>query len=116
MAASLTVVLEDAIALVDSAEVKQAFGAMSGRALDAWLERLPSIIEEGRRPGEIGSDVDSSEWATWIVSTLEGSLMMSRLQRKEEPRIRACRHLEEYLETEVRAKARYGRLMRRRTA
>lgn len=29
--------------------------------------------------------------------------MMSRLQRKEEPVDLACRHLEEYLETKVRA-------------
>jgi hypothetical protein len=29
---------------------------------------------------------------------------VSRLQRKEEPLDLACRHLEEYLETEVRAR------------
>lgn len=74
------------------------------RALGSWLERLQSIIEEGRRRGEIRSDVDSSELASLIVSTLEGSLMMSRLQRKEDPRDWACRHLEEYLETKVRVK------------
>jgi hypothetical protein len=38
-----------------------------------------------------------------IVSTLEGTLMVSRLQRKEDPRDWASRHLEEYLETKVRA-------------
>jgi hypothetical protein len=41
--------------------------------------------------------------ATLIASTLEGSLMMSRLQRKEEPLDLACGHLEEFLETKVRA-------------
>ena len=73
-------------------------------ALDTWLQRLESIIKEGERRGEIRGDVDSSELAALIVSTLEGSLMMSRLQRKEGPRDLACRHLEEYLETNVRAK------------
>jgi hypothetical protein len=38
-----------------------------------------------------------------IASTLEGSLMVSRLQRKEEPLDLACHHLEEYLESKVRA-------------
>ncbi len=38
-----------------------------------------------------------------IVSRLEGSLMVSRLQRKDDPRNSACQHLEEYLETKVRA-------------
>src|SRR6266851_4008967 len=39
-----------------------------------------------------------------IASTLEGSIMVSRLQKKEEPRDLAVRHLEEYLETQVRAR------------
>jgi hypothetical protein len=43
-----------------------------------------------------------------IVSTLEGSLMVSRLQRKEEPLDSACRHLEEYLESRVRAQKSRG--------
>jgi hypothetical protein len=47
--------------------------------------------------------VDCGELATLIASTLEGSHMMSRLQKKEEPRDLAIRHLEEYLETRVRA-------------
>ena len=74
------------------------------RALDSWLGRVQSIVEEGQRLGEIRSDVNSSELATLIVSTLEGSLMVARLQRKEEPRDWVGRHLEEYFETEVRAK------------
>ena len=74
------------------------------RALNSWLGCLRSIIEEGRRRGEIRGDVDSSELATLIVSTLEGSLMVSRLLRKDDPRDAACHHLEEYLETSVRAK------------
>jgi TetR/AcrR family transcriptional repressor of nem operon len=73
------------------------------RALNSWLECLRSIIEEGQRRGEIRGDIDSAELATLIVSTLEGSLMVGRLQRKDEPRERACRHLEGYLETNVRA-------------
>ena len=79
------------------------------RALGSWLERLRSIIEEGRRRREISGDVDSSELAMLIVSTLEGSLMVSRLQRKDNPRHLACRHLEEYLETNVRAAESKGR-------
>lgn len=89
---------------IDSDDGNPLLREKARRALGSWLERLQSIIEEGRRRGEIRSDVDSSELATLIVSTLEGSLMMSRLQRKEDPRDWACRHLEEYLETKVRVK------------
>lgn len=89
---------------IDSDDGNPQLRVKALRALDSWLERIQSIIEEGQRQGEIRSDVDSSELATLIVSTLEGSLMVARLQRKENPRSWACRHLEEYLETELRAK------------
>ena len=89
---------------IDSDDGNPQLRERARRALDSWLERIQSIIEEGQRRGEIRIDVDSSELATLLVSTLEGSLMVARLQRKENPRHGAGRHLEEYLETEVRAK------------
>jgi TetR/AcrR family transcriptional regulator, transcriptional repressor for nem operon len=88
---------------IDSDDGNLRLREKAQRALDSWLDRLRSIIEEGQRRGEIRSDIDSSELATLIVGTLEGSLMLSRLQRKDDPRDWASRHLEEYLETKVRA-------------
>ena len=52
---------------------------------------------------EIRSGVDSAELATLIVSTLEGGLRVSRLQRNDDALGFACRHLEEYLDTKGRA-------------
>jgi hypothetical protein len=60
--------------------------------------------EDGQRRGEVRSDVDSAKLATLIASTLEGGGMVSRLRRNREPLDLACRHLEEYLETKVRAR------------
>ncbi|HWO29754.1 MAG TPA: TetR family transcriptional regulator C-terminal domain-containing protein, partial [Candidatus Acidoferrum sp.] len=76
--------------------------AKARQALSSWLDRMQSIVEDGQRRGDIRSDVDSGKLATLIVSTLEGSHMVSRLQKKEEPRDLAVCHLEEYLETKVR--------------
>jgi len=39
-----------------------------------------------------------------IVSMLEGSFMIRRLQKNDGPLYLACHHLEEYFETEVRAR------------
>ena len=72
-------------------------------ALDSWRGRLQSIVEEGRRKGEIRSDIDAEKLATLIISTLEGSLMVSRLERNGDSLALACRHLDEYLEANVRA-------------
>ncbi|PYT84077.1 MAG: TetR/AcrR family transcriptional regulator [Acidobacteria bacterium] len=89
---------------VDSDDGNPQLREKARRALSSWLERLQTIIEEGQRRGEIPGDVDASELATLIISTLEESQMVSRLQRQDDPRNSACHHLEEYLETKVRAK------------
>lgn len=89
---------------IDSDDGNPQLREKARRALGSWLDRLESIIEEGQRRGEIRGDIDSAELATLIVSTLEGSLMVSRLQRRDEARNWARHHLEEYLETKVRAR------------
>jgi TetR/AcrR family transcriptional repressor of nem operon len=88
---------------IDSDDGNPQLREKARRALSSWLESLQSIIEEGQERGEIRRDIDSSELATLIISTLEGSLMLSRLQRKEGACALACDHLEEHLETSVRA-------------
>jgi TetR/AcrR family transcriptional repressor of nem operon len=89
---------------VDSDDGNPKLRAKARQALSSWLDRMQSIAEDGQRRGEVRADVDSAKLATLIASTLEGSLMVSRLQKKEEPRDFAVRHLEEYLESKVRAR------------
>jgi TetR/AcrR family transcriptional regulator, transcriptional repressor for nem operon len=88
---------------IDSDDGNPGLRAKARQALGSWLDRLESIAQEGQRRSEIRSDVDSATLATLIAMTLEGSLMLGRLQRKEDPVELACRHLEEYLELKVRA-------------
>jgi TetR/AcrR family transcriptional repressor of nem operon len=89
---------------IDSDDGNPQLRAKARQALSWWLERLQSIADEGQRRGEVRPDVDSAELATLIVSTLEGGLMVNRLQRKDDALDLACRHLEEYLDTKVRAR------------
>src|SRR5882724_6857919 len=89
---------------IDSDDAHPPLRRKARRALDYWLDRLQAIAEEGKRRGEVRSAVDSVELATLIVNSLEGGLMVSRLQRRDDALDLACRHLEEYLETSVRAK------------
>ena len=89
---------------IDADDGNTKLRAKALAALRSWLKRLRSVIEEGKRRGEILRGVDSSELGTLIISTLEGSLMVSRLRRKDDARDLASHHLVEYLETNVRAK------------
>ena len=89
---------------IDSDDGNPQLRAKARQALSSWLDRLQVIAEEGKRRGEVRSDVDSAKLSMLIVSTLEGSVMIRRLQKKDGPLDLACDHLEEYLETKVRAR------------
>src|SRR6202162_2426098 len=81
---------------IDSDDGNPQLRAKARQALSSWLDRLRSGAEGGKQRAEVRSNVDSAKLATLIASTLEGSHMVSRLQRKEDPLDLACRHLEEY--------------------
>jgi TetR/AcrR family transcriptional repressor of nem operon len=72
------------------------------KALHDWHDRLRSIIRTGIKRGEIRRDVDAKRVATLIISSLEGALMIGRLERDRQALMTAKSHLERYLETEVR--------------
>jgi TetR/AcrR family transcriptional repressor of nem operon len=88
---------------IDSDDGNAQLREKARKALNSWLDRIGAAVEEGQRRGEIRPDIDSSKLSALIVSTLEGSLMVSRLQRTEDACALACDHLEDYLETSVRA-------------
>jgi TetR/AcrR family transcriptional repressor of nem operon len=88
---------------IDSDDGNPALRAKAKRALRSWLDRLGTIIIAGQQRGEVNRNVDAEELANLIVGTLEGSLMLRRLQKKDKPLALACRHLEEYLEEKIRA-------------
>ena len=72
------------------------------RALLGWRQRLSDVIAEGIKRKEIKRDVDSRNLSTLIISSLEGALMMSRLERTNDALLAVQSHLEDYLETAVR--------------
>jgi TetR/AcrR family transcriptional repressor of nem operon len=65
-------------------------------------DHLSSIIATGIKRKEIRRGVDAKKVATLVISSLEGALMISRLERDREALAAARSHLECYLETEVR--------------
>src|ERR1700733_12108235 len=49
-------------------------------AMKEWKARLASIVEDGIANGEIRGEVQSRRVANMIIATLEGALMISRLE------------------------------------
>lgn len=83
---------------IESDDGNLALRSKAKLALGGLLGRLEQIAAEGLKCNEIKREVNAKELATLIAGTLEGSLMISRLEKTSEPLAVACRHLEEYLE------------------
>jgi TetR/AcrR family transcriptional repressor of nem operon len=75
--------------------------ARVSKALRSWVAQLQSVTADAMERGEIRADVDPKTVATLIVATLEGALMMSRLERNDDALRRSQQHLNRYLDTEV---------------
>jgi TetR/AcrR family transcriptional repressor of nem operon len=73
------------------------------RALRGWRTYLTSMIRAGIKAREIRPKVDATKLATLIISSLEGAIMLCRLDRNEQALRAVQTHLNFYLESEVRA-------------
>ena len=75
----------------------RARGALSG-----WMARLGKVAEEGIARREIQSRVDCKALGQLIISSLEGALLISRLENDRTPLDQMRHHLHGYLESDVR--------------
>jgi TetR/AcrR family transcriptional repressor of nem operon len=75
----------------------RARGALSG-----WMARLTKAAEDGILKREIDAGVDCKALGQLIISTLEGALLISRLENDRGSLDQVRRHLHEYLEKNVR--------------
>ena len=75
------------------------------KALRSWRSTLVSMISPGIEAKEIRPGIDPKKLATLIISSLEGALMIRRLERNEEALRVVQAHLDRYLETEVRLRS-----------
>lgn len=89
---------------MDSDDGNVILRARARKALQEWQNFLVSIIAGGMRKGEIRADVAKASVANIIIASLEGAVMIGRLEQSVEPLRHAQTHLETYLESKVRLK------------
>jgi TetR/AcrR family transcriptional repressor of nem operon len=80
--------------------------ARAKKALQNWTARLTKITAEGIAKNQISANVDARDLAQLIIASLEGALLIARLQKSNAPLRNVRRHLDGYLEQSVRAKER----------
>ena len=86
---------------VDADDGNPILRSRVGKALRLWTGRLQAYVEEAQQERDAKPDVDPKDVATLIVASLEGALMMSRIQRNDEALRRVQSHLNAYLDREV---------------
>jgi len=72
-------------------------------ALENWQKFLSSIVAQGIKKGEIRRQVSKTKLANLMIATLEGAVMIGRLEQSLDALRDAQTHLNNYLETKVRA-------------
>src|ERR1700730_14276361 len=86
---------------IDADDGNPVLRAHVTKALRSWLSRLQTIVDQAQVRGETQPGVDPKAVATLIVASLEGALMMSRIQRNDGALRRVQAHLDRYLDEEV---------------
>jgi len=86
---------------VDADDGNPMLRSRVAKALRSWTGRMQAYVEEAQQQRDAKLDVEPKAVATLIVASLEGALMMSRIQRNDEALRGVQVHLSQYLDREV---------------
>jgi TetR/AcrR family transcriptional repressor of nem operon len=75
------------------------------KALQNWQSLLRSILEDGKKAGAIRPNIDIGSTANHIIGSLEGAMLISRIERNDQALRQTLDHLDNYLESQVRQPA-----------
>lgn len=82
---------------IESDDTNPALKQKASDAAAEWLRLVGGLVKEGVRGGELDPDADPRLTASIVVSTLEGALMLAKLQDDPTHMGRAVQHLESHL-------------------
>ena len=86
---------------VDADDGNSLLRARVSKALLQWVARLQAMVTQAAERGELRAGADPKAVATLIVASLEGALVMSRLERNDDSLRWVRQHLNRYLDTLV---------------
>jgi len=89
---------------IEADDGNAALRGKARKALHSWIDRLSAVAEKGIAERQIGAKVEPKQLAQLIIGSLEGALLISRLERNDAALENARQHLDRYLEENVRAR------------
>jgi TetR/AcrR family transcriptional repressor of nem operon len=82
--------------------------ARARKALQAWRERIADVVKLGKKKREINAGTDPQKLSQLVIGTLEGALMISRIEDDNGALENAQAFLNEYVEQNIRSSKRDG--------
>jgi TetR/AcrR family transcriptional repressor of nem operon len=86
---------------IDSDDGNPVLRTRVSKALRSWLKRLQAMVVEAAERGELRPGVEPKAVATFVVASLEGALMMSRMERNDQALRTVQECLNQYLDRQV---------------
>ena len=84
---------------IESDDNHPALRERTQQAMGRWHQSIQQVVRKGIKRGELPADVDPGAVATVIISTLEGSLMMTKLYNDPQYIGHSLSHLQSYVDS-----------------
>lgn len=76
-------------AALEASDCNDLYARRVAEVFARWIEKIRSAISEAQAAGELRDDLPADTLALFVVSAIEGGIMLSRLRKAEEP-LRRC--------------------------
>ncbi len=71
-------------------------------AIENWKNSIISIIEKGKKYGQIKPQVNAEEYAVLFIAMIEGGVMLGKTYKSLEPLHKVMRHYRRIIQTELK--------------
>ncbi|GAB4440442.1 MAG: TetR/AcrR family transcriptional regulator [Chloroflexi bacterium OHK40] len=90
---------------VESDDTNPLLRARAGAVIEEWRALIESTVRDGIARHEIRPEVDGARLALFLIATMEGAVMLTRLLGDPAPLEYAYEHLRQHIESAVRQPA-----------
>ncbi len=74
---------------LEMSDKNQRYSACVAAVFDEWHDLLAEVLRQGQLGGEVRADLTADDLARFMVSAIEGGIMLSRLKKEDCP-LRTC--------------------------
>ena len=85
---------------LEASDCNPRYACRVAEVFDRWSVKIEAVISDAQIEGQIRKDLPAEVLAQFVVSSVEGGIMLARLKKEEEPLSRCLDSLRIFLELE----------------